>query len=118
MGFSLLGHLDFDLDLELDEMPGFATESMDAVDDIPPPAQTAVALAGPALRGAPIVLDRSQPLFFAPPMSWRESGFYRTQAEDEIRKEWETKRGELTKGWKKRAKEAQKARKRGGGGVD
>ena len=50
---------------------------------------------------------------------WSDPGvkFYRTQSEEEIRKEWEEKKGELTQGWKRRAREAVKMTRRRGKGV-
>ena len=80
-----------------------------------------------------IVYDPSLPLFFPIPSSQihlfphqkdiailaRENvlsaSFYRTESEEEIRKKWEEK-GELTRAWKKRYREAGKIRRRRGGG--
>ena len=42
--------------------------------------------------------------------------FYRTETEDEIRKRWEESKGELTREWKRRSREAGKVRQRRGGG--
>ena len=78
--------------------------------------------------------DPSLPLFFPIPSSQihlfprqkdiatlaRENvvsaGFYRTESEEEIRKKWEEEKGELTRAWKKRYREAGKIRRRRGGG--
>ena len=42
--------------------------------------------------------------------------FYRTESEEEIRKRWEESKGELTREWKRRFREAGKVRRRRGGG--
>ena len=51
--------------------------------------------------------------------NWRDPNvaFYRTETEDEIRKRWEESKGELTREWKKRSKEASKMSRRKHGGV-
>ena len=51
---------------------------------------------------------------------WRDPAvaFYRTNTEEEIRKRWEEERGELTRGWKKRSREAGKVRRRRKGGIE
>lgn len=46
------------------------------------------------------------------------NGFYRTETDEEIRQRWENKKVELTRGWKKRCREAGKVRRRRGGGED
>jgi hypothetical protein len=50
--------------------------------------------------------------------NWRDPAvqFYRTGTEEDIRKRWEGEKVELTRGWKKRSREAGKMRKRRGGG--
>jgi hypothetical protein len=52
--------------------------------------------------------------------NWRDPavGFWRTEGEEEIRAKWEIDKVELTRGWKKRWREAHKTRKRVGGGGD
>lgn len=42
--------------------------------------------------------------------------FYRTKSENEIKLEWEAKKGDLTKDWKRRAREAGKISRRRYGG--
>jgi len=51
--------------------------------------------------------------------NWRDPSvaFYRTETEDEIRKRWEESKGELTREWKKRSKEASKMSRRKYGGA-
>jgi hypothetical protein len=48
---------------------------------------------------------------------WRDPSvsFFRTETEDIIRERWERERGELTRGWKKRWREAGKMKRRKGG---
>ncbi|KAF9441683.1 hypothetical protein P691DRAFT_779709 [Macrolepiota fuliginosa MF-IS2] len=48
---------------------------------------------------------------------WRSAGFCRTQSEDEIREKWEREKGELTRGWKKRWREAGRIGRRRGKGA-
>ncbi|KAF9454472.1 hypothetical protein P691DRAFT_770652 [Macrolepiota fuliginosa MF-IS2] len=165
-GFSLLGHLNLDVDLELDEdVPFYIAHDGDdlvanelAVGEqtapvptsVPPPS-TAMGRQTKQTRTVPqITLDPSKPLFsplamlsahstvtpsFVSSVStdargrpkdlydtlaakgwdWRSTGFCRTQNKDEIREKWEREKGELTRGWKKRWKEAGRVRRRGKG---
>ena len=121
-GFSLLGHLDLDLELE-DDLPF----------DVSAPPVTAAS----AQPLAPIqpsarhvshasTLDASRPFFFPTdygggkrnvldPTNWR-TWFYRTDTPEAIRARWEETKGELTAGWKRRHREAIKSRRRRGGG--
>ncbi|KAI0766099.1 hypothetical protein BD413DRAFT_717831 [Trametes elegans] len=126
-GFSLLGHLDLDLELE-DDMPF----------ELPAAAEPAPAPSEPLRRVQPTVtqaprtaaLDPSKPFFFPSdnaaarrrvldPTDWK-TWFYRTDTPEAIRQRWEESKGELTAGWKRRHREAIKIRRRrgGGGGVD
>jgi hypothetical protein len=123
-GFSLLGHLD--LDLELDEDPIIQIQSSickDPVDQIVPIP----------LPQSQATYDPKQPLFF-PLLSdqnrgkskdiidvmrergfdWRD-GFYRSESSEEIAKRWEETKGDLTRDWKRRHREAVKSRRRRGG---
>ncbi|OCH96274.1 hypothetical protein OBBRIDRAFT_809203 [Obba rivulosa] len=120
-GFSLLGHLD--LDLELDE---------EVEQQISVPARAAAVPQVPVSVSATTYLpdfDPKRPFFFPlppdernrsrardalDPANWR-TFFYRTESADEIRKRWEETRGELTSGWKRRHREAVKSRRRRGG---
>ncbi|KAF8803942.1 hypothetical protein BYT27DRAFT_7108757 [Phlegmacium glaucopus] len=138
-GFSLLGHLD--LDLELDNEPPFFTEQPTATLD-QTPAYTPLPPTTLSSQ-APTVLNPKQALFFPHPQkqgilnkvrqkdvfdlikdnhwNWRDPsvGFYRTGTEEDIRKRWEEGKSELTKEWKKRWREAGKAnRRRRGTDVD
>jgi len=46
---------------------------------------------------------------------WRAAGFCRTESEDQIRERWDREKGELTREWKRRHREATRARRRRGG---
>jgi hypothetical protein len=48
--------------------------------------------------------------------NWRDAnvGFYKTQTDEEIRKKWEEVKGDLTRGWKRRWRDAVKVRERRG----
>ncbi|KAF8880245.1 hypothetical protein CPB84DRAFT_1838383 [Gymnopilus junonius] len=138
-GFSLLGHLDPDIELD-ESLPFFVDEParQPAKDthcaDITQPSQ------------APLVLDPKRPLFF--PISfqdhtavnkarqrdvfdvikdngwnWRDPavGFFKSaapNAEEEIKKRWEESKGDLTRDWKRRHREAGKINRRKRGTVD
>jgi hypothetical protein len=133
-GFSLLGHLDLDLELD-NEVPFFIEQPTSTQDQTltftPLPSNT---LPSHSSQAAPIILDPKQALFFPYPeqqqgilnrarqkdifdlikdnhWNWRDPtvGFYRTGTEDDIRKRWEDGKSELTKEWKKRWREAGKA---------
>ncbi|KAG6828055.1 hypothetical protein H0H93_015108 [Arthromyces matolae] len=130
-GFSLLGHLDLDLELD-DEIP-FAIDEPErqpthAITNVPAPAPTTHILPQ---------LDPKRFLFFphqgsaskAGPKDlfdvamenkwhWRdlEVEFYRKDTEEGIRKRWEESKVELTKEWKRRWREAGKISRRRKGG--
>ncbi|KAI0640756.1 hypothetical protein C8Q79DRAFT_1078981 [Trametes meyenii] len=122
-GFSLLGHLDLDLELEDDthfDLPAVAATI--APSEPLRPIQPVV-----AQMSRTAVLDSSKPFFFpsegAParnraldPTNWR-TWFYRTDTQEAIRQRWEESKGELTAGWKRRHREAIKSRRRRGGGA-
>ncbi|KAH8997095.1 hypothetical protein EDB86DRAFT_3153477 [Lactarius hatsudake] len=109
-GFSLIGHLD--LDSELDH-------------DMDMDHEPALPNAAPSILGAPSVvvapttqhgsLDASLPFFFPQKGQVRRVGFVRTEDEAQIRARWEAARGELTREWKRRHREAVKSRRRRGG---
>ncbi|KAJ7740900.1 hypothetical protein DFH07DRAFT_838359 [Mycena maculata] len=136
VGFSLLGHLD--LDLELDEELAHVVPSGDpepVADTAPPLASTFV-----TSSQAHTTLDPKQPLFFPLPTSFSSSAvgfstkarqrdildvgkdngwnahFYRTETDDEIRAKWESEKVDLTREWNRRWREAGKVRRRRGGG--
>lgn len=52
--------------------------------------------------------------------NWRDPmvGFFRTGTEEDIRKRWEENKGELTRDWKRRCREAGKVNRRKRGGVE
>lgn len=137
VAFSLLDHLD--LDIALTEDLSFLDEPMLVVPREPskhlqvqptPPTSH-------AQSSHPVVLDPKQPLFFpflpseskdlnrAHPRDaydvirengwhWRDPTirFWNTESEEEIKKKWEASRGDLTKSWKQRWREAGKVRRR------
>jgi hypothetical protein len=135
-GFSLIGHLnldselDYDLDLDLD----FNEPAL--VNDGPPPATISAsdpaATARPAATPTPTrqskayALDTTLPFFFPQTSTTNSRGgghartvkvkFARTEDEAQIRARWEAARGELTREWKRRHREAVKSRRRRGGG--
>ncbi|KAF7985841.1 hypothetical protein HWV62_524 [Athelia sp. TMB] len=147
-GFSLLGHLDLDLELDDDmDIPSFTQSQPEAIAEptpaafsVPAPASTSAA----APRGAQFTYDPSLPMFFplastfANPLSLAQpqnqgiyntrmrdsfvgilpeaAAFHRTETEEQIRAHWEETKGELTKEWKRRFREAGKSRRRRGGG--
>lgn len=142
VGFSLLGHLDLDVELDND-VPFFAEQPTSTQDQTPTytPLPPATYLTHSAQ--APIVLNPKQALFFPHPQqqqgslnkvrqkdvfdlikdnhwNWRDPlvGFYRTGTDEDIRKRWEEGKSELTKEWKKRWREAGKANRRRRGGAD
>ncbi|KAF7296385.1 hypothetical protein HMN09_01108600 [Mycena chlorophos] len=138
-GFSLLGHLD----LELDDDTEFAHLSA-----VAEPAHTTaqaaqVFVSAPAAAttkvAVPIMLDPKQPLFFPLASSFalvgatnntkahqrdildvtKDAGhsahFYKTETDEEIRAKWEAEKVELTRDWTRRWKEAVKMQRRRGG---
>ncbi|KAH7910241.1 hypothetical protein BJ138DRAFT_1009253 [Hygrophoropsis aurantiaca] len=140
-GFSLLGHLDFDLELDddvINTLP-IQTQTVSSTTTSEPSALPETIATSYADQ---ITFDSNLPFFF--PFSsefrdslrprdrvrikdmfdvakekgwdWRTAGFYRTQTEDEIRQQWEDSKVELTREWKKRHREAGKSRRRRGGG--
>ena len=134
-GFSLLNQLDLDLELE-DEEP-FPTALLPSV------AQSSAVTPNSTVQQSrphtQITLDASEPLFF--PLSTEErankhrntklkdfmdvfrekgldprsTGFYRTESSEQIVKRWEEAKGDLTRDWKRRHREAVKSRRRRGG---
>ncbi|EMD39117.1 hypothetical protein CERSUDRAFT_112807 [Gelatoporia subvermispora B] len=124
-GFSLLGHLD--LDLELDEEVEQQIIALAQPVTVTRPSGSTPAR--PAPSSSLQDFDTKRPFFFPLPPEERNRGrardaldtsqwrtfFYRTESSDEIRKRWEETRGELTSGWKRRHREAVKSRRRRGG---
>jgi len=131
----LIGHLnldseldlDLDLDLGLNE-PAPATISASDLTNITTTTTTATTTrpaatpALPARQPKAHSLDTTLPFFF--PQTSKGSGharnvkvkFARTEDEAQIRARWEAARGELTREWKRRHREAVKSRRRRGGG--
>ncbi|KIK60441.1 hypothetical protein GYMLUDRAFT_73890 [Collybiopsis luxurians FD-317 M1] len=142
-GFSLFNHLDLDIDddLDLDIVPFPTTTSTAVAEPVQPQAISVPIMSS---TGAPqstkqqvqvITLDPKKPLFFPrsstagarpglsttyPSMAAAaaSSPFYELQTPESIQKRWEENKLELTRGWKKRYREAGKVRRRRGGGVE
>ncbi|KAL1735049.1 hypothetical protein EV714DRAFT_280673 [Schizophyllum commune] len=139
-GFSLLGALD--IDLELDEDAPFPIEPTD-----PTSAQndasripfhqtyTAPVVTTTATAAGPLVLDTSKPFFFprsgrgqdvrdvarANKWDWKGAAFHRPiegNVEELARARWEASKLELTRDWKRRWREAARLRRRRGGGAE
>jgi hypothetical protein len=142
----LLGHLDVDIELD-DDLP-FSIEAptqqthethQDHLVSLTPPTTSVISHPSQG----PLVLNPKQALFFpissqdgiAPSRArqrdvydvikdngwnWRDPavGFFRTGTEEDIRKRWEESKGELTRDWKRRCREAGKVNRRKRGGVD
>ncbi|CDO70119.1 hypothetical protein BN946_scf184783.g3 [Trametes cinnabarina] len=122
-GFSLLGHLDLDLELE-DDLPFDVSASEPTHVPSQPLRKIQPILTQTSHNAA---LDPSKPLFFPSdntamkcraldPTNWR-TWFFRTDSAEAIRQRWEQSKGELTAGWKRRHREAIKSRRRRGGGT-
>ncbi|KIY51749.1 hypothetical protein FISHEDRAFT_36457 [Fistulina hepatica ATCC 64428] len=132
-GFSLLNHLDLDLELD-DDVPFTVTaeddneaETVAQPDDMATQAQTLVmsnftydpkrSMFFPVLDGQSRARDI---LSLAAERGWKWNdptvAFYRTQTEDDIRADWDARKSELTRDWKRRWKEASKMRRRRRGG--
>ncbi|KAI9060938.1 hypothetical protein FKP32DRAFT_1577040 [Trametes sanguinea] len=126
-GFSLLGHLDLDLELE-DDLPFDVPTSAPAPAPASAPTQPLRTIQStPAQVTRTAALDLSKPLFFPSenaamrrraldPTNWR-TWFFRTDSPEAIKQRWEESKGELTAGWKRRHREAIKSRRRWGGGA-
>ncbi|KAJ7597219.1 hypothetical protein C8J56DRAFT_817604 [Mycena floridula] len=104
-GFSLVNHLDLDLDDEI------------VVEDAKPPVSQEEPAPAPIRTRTSIMLDPKKLRFFHNGLL-NHSNFRRVDSEEQIKKRWEDSKVELTKGWKKRWREAGKVRRRRGGGED
>ncbi|KAL1746754.1 hypothetical protein HDZ31DRAFT_61947 [Schizophyllum fasciatum] len=139
-GFSLLGALDLDLELDEDAPfplgPAEPTPAQNTFQQTPS-QQTYVA---PTLTTAPtsigpLVLDTSKPFFFprsgrgqdvrdvarANKWDWRGAAFHQPtegSVEEIARARWEASKLELTRDWKRRWREAARLRRRRGGGAE
>ncbi|KAF9485516.1 hypothetical protein BDN70DRAFT_927457 [Pholiota conissans] len=143
-GFSLLGYLDLDIELDEDPLTAelIAPQQPESYEPQAAPLPTIITLQTHPSQ-APLVLDPRQALFFPLPRqdgfsnirarqrdvfdlskdngwNWRDPavGFYQTGTEEDIRKKWEESKGDLTKDWKRRCREAGKVNRRKRGGVE
>ncbi|KAJ7226133.1 hypothetical protein GGX14DRAFT_349652 [Mycena pura] len=138
-GFSLLGHLDLDLELE-DEFAHLVPTPASLAATAPDPGSQTTTLFTPGAAHTQIVLDPKQPLFFPLQTSLsagmgsvkarqrdildvgKDNGwnahFGRTETDDEIRAKWESEKVDLTRDWNRRWREAGKVRRRRGGGLE
>lgn len=122
--FSLLGHLNLDLDLD-EEVP-FETSAGAVV----PGWNEAVVVPTQPSQTNHFTLDPKKPFFFPAlgdssatyrgtrdlfSVQFAPGRFYRTETDEEIKKRWEDTKVELTQGWKRRCREAGKVRRRRGG---
>ncbi|KAJ3971378.1 hypothetical protein EV361DRAFT_225270 [Lentinula raphanica] len=129
-GFSLLNHLDLedddDLDLDVVPFPTSAPVVETHQEDVS--VHDTNSNQPPTLRSQqnrssqPITLDPKKPLFFPRSIALATSGaasspFYAHLTPEEIQRQWEENKVELTRGWKKRHREAGKVRRRRGVGV-
>ncbi|KAJ7039925.1 hypothetical protein C8F04DRAFT_1085344 [Mycena alexandri] len=134
VGFSLLGYLDLELDEELPHPIPTAAPEDDTTSDAALPAVAAL-LTTPSQ--AYVTPDPKQLLFFPLLTSFSSSTpstkarqrdimdvgkdngwdahFHRTETDDEIRVEWESRKVGLTREWNRRWREAGKVRRRRGG---
>ena len=125
LGFSLIGHLNLDseLDLDLDLDLGLDEPTFTNNGTLPPsvptsdPTTTTRPAATPTFKTNS--LDTTLPFFFPQTSKGARNDkvmFTRTEDESQIRAQWEAARGELTREWKRRHREAVKSRRRRGGG--
>ncbi|CAL1714523.1 unnamed protein product [Somion occarium] len=134
-GFSLLGHLDLDDELDEDDL-NLGTAQPQIVQPVAEPMPTSThVLTRPRAQAGFLSLDAKEPLFFPIPPEERASikgkvkdffdvarergvdwrSFRRTQTEEEIKQRWEDNKKELTQEWKRRHREAIKSKRRRGG---
>jgi hypothetical protein len=120
--FSLLGHLDLDEDFE-DTLPYSIEPIQPQPQRVVEPEEKSTApsfLLPPTQSHAQtrISFDPRAPFFFPRPGNMAKAPgtpFHRTETEAQILARWEAAKGELTRGWKKRYREASKIRRRKGG---
>ena len=98
------------MDLHMDE-PAFSSAAAPA----PLATSSRSVLSATVLTTQHKALDSSLPLFFPQKDHVQRVKFTRTEDEEEIRARWEAARGELTREWKRRHREAVKSRRRRGG---
>jgi hypothetical protein len=126
LGFSLIGHLNLDSELDLDLDLDLGLDESAFTNNEPFPTSDPITTTRPAATPPPTrqtnSLDTTLPFFF--PRTLKGGGyarnvkvkFARTEDETQIRARWEAARGELTREWKRRHREAVKSRRRRGGG--
>ncbi|TRM63500.1 hypothetical protein BD626DRAFT_456877 [Schizophyllum amplum] len=139
-GFSLLGALDLDLELDEDAPfpigPAIQSTSNQYTSTQYPSAHLAFTAQQPTSSVVgPFTLDASKPLFFprrgrgqdvrdvarANGWDWRGAAFHQPtegSVEEVARARWEAGKLELTRDWKKRWREAARLRRRRGGGAE
>jgi len=127
-GFSLMA--DLELELELDDEFSLGLQPAPAPAAAAPTSIPTHALVLPTVALPLSATDEwridaeapgLRPMFFphANAMSVIPThGFWRTETDEQIRARWEEKKGALTEDWKRRAKEAKKRGRRGGGTGD
>ncbi|KAF8316606.1 hypothetical protein DL93DRAFT_744804 [Clavulina sp. PMI_390] len=139
-GFEL-DDIEFDSDAEVEGPPVATSGAIGHSIIVEEPSVPSTAMRAFISRDESITFDPSIPLFFPVPPRLRDSsksaygkkgakprdifdvakekgwegGFYRTATEEEIRKRWEELRGDLTRQYKRRHREASKKRRRGHG---
>ncbi|ESK94936.1 ribosome biogenesis protein nop6 [Moniliophthora roreri MCA 2997] len=123
-GFSLLNQLDIDIDEGLDAIFGSAPAVAEQPPaSVPQPIVASSFASTKARTQQRIYLDPKTPLFFLPAHGGTshlqgkaaDSPFYQAQTGEQIRQRWEENKVELTRGWKKRWREAVKVKRRRGG---
>ncbi|KZT41648.1 hypothetical protein SISSUDRAFT_229281 [Sistotremastrum suecicum HHB10207 ss-3] len=128
-GFTLMSNLDMELDPEMEEVFGVAPASAPLA---PVDEEVLIEPTVVTHHYAEFKLDATQPFFFPildpsrrgkdvhrdllSRIKQRSEPFHRTNTSDEIRERWEKQRGDLTREWKKRHREAVKLRRRRAGG--
>ena len=138
-GFSLLNQLELDLELEDEEPFPMTLLPPPAPVAVQPSTVASSSTTRVSLPHSQVTLDAGQPLFF--PLSKEErankhrhtklkdimdvfkekgldplsTGFYRTESSEQIVKRWEEVKGDLTRDWKRRHREAVKSKRRRGG---
>ncbi|KAJ7154805.1 hypothetical protein C8R46DRAFT_1118471 [Mycena filopes] len=131
VGFSLLGYLDLELDEEVPPPiqaagePALGTTADAVLSTIMPAAQAYIALDPKQLLFFPLLASFSSTtstkarqrdiLDVGRDNGW-DAHFRRTESEEEIRADWEGRKGGLTREWNRRWREAGKVRRRRGGG--
>jgi hypothetical protein len=112
-GFSLISHLDLDSELDLDMDLHLDEPALpNAAGPAPVATSSRSVLSATVLTTQHKALDSSLPFFFPQKGHVKRVKFVRTEDEAEIRVRWEAARGELTREWKRRHREAVRSRRR------